>query len=200
MMEMNIKREIREKFKSVRKNILLKEKCKMDSNICYNIIELDEFKNASIILCYIANEIETDLRWLIDLSWEKGKIIGAPKCIDCEGLPTMEYYKIDSYNDLIEGKYGIMEPDIQNCEIINVKEKELNSVMIVPGLVYDIKGYRIGYGKGYYDRYIFQNNYKGIKIGVCYERCIIEKVRRCKYDVNVDILVSDKRIRYIKEG
>lgn len=191
------KTHIREKFKVIRRTISPSQKQKMDIDICYNILVLEECKNADIVLCYIANKLETDLKHLIYSLWKSGKKVAVPKCIDDGRSVMMDYYIINDYGELAKGCYGIMEPDPQKCEMVNVKDTKLNTVMILPGIVYDREGYRIGYGRGYYDRYIFSNNYQGIKIGVCYEGCIIRRVDRWKYDVNVDILISDKKTRFI---
>ena len=76
-----------------------------------------------------------------------------------------------------------MEPQNKN-KVTNFD----NSICIIPGICYDINKNRVGYGKGYYDRFL--KNYKGLKIGVVYNKCICQKIDTDKYDVCVDKIIK----------
>ena len=71
-----------------------------------------------------------------------------------------------------------------------------NSLCVVPGMAFDCDGYRLGYGKGYYDRFL--SGYHGVTAGICYSDCIRWKLPRGRFDRPVDILVTDKFFRKIK--
>jgi 5-formyltetrahydrofolate cyclo-ligase len=99
----------------------------------------------------------------------------------------MDYYYINSFDDLEKGAYGLMEPDINKCQ----KVTDLNKgICLVPGLVYDREGYRLGFGKGYYDRFLI--NFHGITIGICYSRCVEQSLPRGFYDKPIDLVVTEK--------
>ncbi len=112
---------------------------------------------------------EVDLTELL----EEG--VGLPKITE-----GMFFYK---YTGKFErGVYDILEP---TGNIIDVE------VILVPGLCYDLKGYRIGYGKGYYDQYLTDQH---LKIGVCFDFQVVDEVYSESHDVRLDYVVTDKRI------
>lgn len=80
-----------------------------------------------------------------------------------------------------------MEPNTDKCEILSDFS---DSVCLVPGLAFDREGYRIGFGKGYYDRFLL--NFSGLTVGMCYNKCIEDNLPRGYYDCPVDILITEK--------
>ena len=99
----------------------------------------------------------------------------------------MEFYLIKSFNDLEVATFSVLEPKVNQCEKLTQFSQ---SVCIVPGLAFDIRGYRLGYGKGYYDRFL--NKYDLPKFGICYTLCTQTKLINGKYDKPVDLLITDK--------
>ena len=93
------------------------------------------------------------------------------------------YY--DSLNDLREGMYGIREPD----EALPCSEITENTVCIVPGLAFTPDGGRLGYGGGYYDRFL--SDYSGTSIGLCYSELLFDSLPSEEYDIAVDIIITD---------
>jgi 5-formyltetrahydrofolate cyclo-ligase len=112
----------------------------------------------------------------------------------------MNFYKISSYDELQSGAYGILEP-ITNEKYVpsqicnDISGNKTKDIIIIPGLVFDIKGNRIGYGGGYYDRYLLEHK-NLIKCAVCYDFQIVDEgiIPYGKYDVKVDAIVTDKRL------
>ena len=102
----------------------------------------------------------------------------------------MKFIKINSLSDLQPGAYGILEPK-DGEEITDFTD----SVCITPALSFDEKGYRLGYGGGYYDRFLA--DYTGVSVGICYEEFIGGIVTE-EYDLPVDIVVTEEDIRYTK--
>ena len=107
----------------------------------------------------------------------------------------MAFYRIDSLSDLQSGFQGILEPKIQkNNSYFSENYYSMNCVAFIPGAVYDMQGGRMGYGKGFYDRFL--SNYPNIKkIGMSFE-CQISKtpIPREEHDVLMDFLVTEERI------
>ena len=100
----------------------------------------------------------------------------------------MTFYYITSLDDLSEGMYGIMEPDERyTADVYNI-----NSICIVPGLAFDLKGYRLGYGKGYYDRFL--KDFNGVSVSPCYDSMLEDEIPTDKYDIQINIIVTDKEV------
>ena len=172
------KRLLRGKYLKIREIICLANKEKYDKEIFNQIIELPEYKESSLVLSYIPIRDEVDTLKLIEYSFKNGKKVAAPKC---EG-DIINFYYIESINDLKKGYYGLMEPT--NNNIVTNFEK---SICMVPGVTFDKKNYRIGYGKGYYDKFL--KEYKGAKIGLTYKECICDKIDIEKHDIKVDKVI-----------
>src|SRR5699024_7663117 len=101
----------------------------------------------------------------------------------------MHFYLINSLEELKEGAYKIKEPQNQSTE--RYFEKTSLDLMVVPGLVFDEEGYRIGFGKGYFDRYLaaFRNK----KVSMLAEFQIINQITLIEYDISVDCVITEKR-------
>ena len=107
------------------------------------------------------------------------------------GKGIMEFYRIKSFDDLIEGFKGIIEPDESKCEKYNWIEE---SIIICPGVVFDKKGNRIGFGGGYYDRYLEKN--KLFAIGLAHDIQVIDEIKEIKEtDIPMNVLVTPKEVK-----
>lgn len=183
-----MKNQLRNEFK--KKRAELSDKNLKSSEICNILLNSDTYKNAKIILCYSALNGEVDTSAIINQTLKDGKILALPKCIDKNGL--MNYYIVNSLNDLAEGMFGILEPNIY-CKLLDVFS---DSICIVPALTFDKKGYRLGYGKGYYDRFL--EKYNGISVGLCYNDLISENLPINKFDNNVNAVITENEMFFCK--
>lgn len=181
------KTDMRLKYRTIRENMSESDKFKMDKKILHNISVLNIFKNAKSVLTYVSKDVEVDTFNLIKKCLAEGKIVAAPVCKT--ETKQMGFYIINSVDDLEKGAFGLLEPKFYCKEILDTK----NSVCIVPGFCFDNNGYRLGYGYGYYDRYL--ENFEGKTIGICYSNCLVNKLRTGKFDEPVDYLVTDKYIK-----
>ncbi|MFA5658599.1 MAG: 5-formyltetrahydrofolate cyclo-ligase, partial [Oscillospiraceae bacterium] len=119
-----------------------------------------------------------------------GKKVAVPKCID--GTRLMDFYLINGIENLEAATFGVLEPITRQC----VKaEKFDNSICIVPGLAFDLDGFRLGYGKGHYDRFL--STYDGKTIGISYCCCVTDRLPKGRYDKNVNLLITEKYVRSI---
>ena len=148
------------------------------------MLTLPCYRNCSLVLTYVSTAIEVDTIALIEHSLEEGKTVACPRCVDNTRL--MEFYRISSLRDLEPGTFGVLEPK-------PIKENLLtdfsDSVCIIPGLSFDRQGFRLGYGKGYYDRFLA--GYSGTRIGICYSGCMHDRLPHGKFDRSVDILLTE---------
>ena len=182
------KRELRRKIKAKIELLAEDYKDRANKKIFDYVISLPEYKHASEIYAYMPLNGEADTLALIKKAWFDNKRTALPVC--CDGK-NMDFYYFNDFNMLNIGIYGILSPDINKCGRINKCD---NSLLIIPGLSFDLNGIRLGHGKGYYDNYLSLVNIK--TIGLCYE-CLVEKeLPHEDFDKKVDILVTEKCIRF----
>ena len=181
------KNYLRKKYLLYRKNLSNSKRKLFNDNIFSKFISLNEYKTCEILLIYVSTPIEVDTKKLIEYALKDGKKVAVPKCIN--GTHKIYFYFINSFNDLEVAKFSLLEPKSDLCEKVVSFD---NSICVVPGLAYDKSGHRLGYGKGYYDRFL--SSYNGTKIGVCYCSCVLKKLIIGKFDRPVDILITDKYI------
>jgi len=191
---MNLKHEkerLRNECKNLRASFSEKQKKQYDKEIFKRLISLYQYRDSSLILTYVSKDIEVDTIKLIEKALSDGKQVAVPKCI--AGTRNMDFYFITGFDCLEKSTFGVLEPITDICRRTESFE---NSVCIVPGMSFDIRGYRLGYGKGYYDRFL--SGYNGTKVGLCYSNCVKWKLPNGKYDETVDILVTERYFRKIK--
>ena len=180
------KNSLRVHFKNIRRQMTRDEKNLKDKKIYQNLISMTELLLADEILTYISSDIEVDTERTVNFSFSNSKTVFAPRCIS--GSNIMRFYKIASFDDLESGYFGIREPK-EYCEEI---ENNCNQICLVPALSYDRKGFRLGYGKGFYDRFL--SDFDGVTIGLCYDNCIVDKLPGSVYDIPVNVLVTETEI------
>ena len=161
----------------------------LKSIIIFNkIISLSEYKNAHIIGLYNSIGSEVNTSEMIEYFISDNKIVCLPRVTE----DNMDFYRIYSLNDKFEkSKFNVLEPIIDENNYISADKIDL---LIVPGVCFDIYKNRLGYGKGYYDRYLENANL--IKIGICFDEQIVRsrKIPISKNDIMLDKVVSDKNI------
>lgn len=168
---------LRKKYKEKRDNI--KNKVTKDNLIYQKVINNKDILSSKTLLIYISINSEVDTIKIINY-FLYAKNIAVPKIID----NNMYFCYVTNLNELTSGKYNIPEPTNENI----VTDFD-NAICIVPGICYDKKNYRVGYGKGYYDRFLSKNKIK--TIGLCYKECMIEKIDNDKYDYKIDEVITE---------
>ncbi len=184
------KDDIRETYGARRRSLDAAEKEKRDAKICSLAVSLVSFRHAEFVLLYAASEHEIDLDPLAEAALAAGKKIAFPRC-DKE-THTMTYRVVSSLDELSPGAYGIREP-AADAPLYDPAAEHGSAVCFVPGLVYDKAGYRLGYGKGFYDRYL--TAFAGCTIGVVYSDFILPAVPRGRFDVAVNTLLTEKGVK-----
>lgn len=183
-----LKIRLRAQYRQIRETMDPAEKAKMDAEIAGRIWAMREYRQAQTFFTYVSKPIEVDTVQLILRAIEDGKTVVVPRCVP--GTYDMEFYRIASMEELEKGSFGVLEPVPDRCE----KWTDFSQgFCIVPGLCFDSHGYRLGYGKGYYDRFL--SGFEGYKAGICYSSCIQWNLPHGYYDRPVDVLVTEKYIR-----
>lgn len=180
-----MKEELRKKYKELRKK--LKDKEKLDNLICENLLNSEIYERAKLILAYYPIEGEVNILPIIDNALKESKRVALPVCLDKKG--KMVFYMIESLEDVIEGLFGIKEPNKEKCILVNDFS---NSICIVPGLAFDKFGNRLGYGKGYYDQFL--SHYYESSIGVSYEFLLCNELPINEHDKVVTHICTEKRL------
>ncbi len=156
-----------------------------NKDILYMLLTVPEYKESKRVFTYYSVSKEVDTRTMIGGALKSGKQVFLPATL---GGGKMEFREYNEGDELVSGKLNIPEPR----EGMPVAEPEDGDVLVVPGLVYDLHGYRLGYGGGYYDRYLA--NCKGFTIGLCRNRMMFGTLPRDQYDIPVKCIVSETKI------
>ena len=141
-----------------------------------------------MIFTYLSKPIEVDTFGLVRAAWANRKRVAVPKCIP--ETTQMEFYYITSMDDLAPGAFGVLEPVPERCRLVTDYSRGL---CVVPGLCFDTEGYRLGYGKGYYDRFL--SAFRGVTVGICYTACTQWRLPHGRYDRQIQLLITEKYIR-----
>ncbi len=182
-----IKAELRSRYKKLRMGLSPAAKDEMDLKILNRMMNLWQYRDSETILTYVSTAIEVDTRRLIEKSIEAGKKVAVPRCVP--GTREMEFYLIHSLDELSAGTFGVLEPDPQKSALL---EDFSEGLCIVPALAFDFQGYRLGYGKGYYDRFLAR--FGGSTVGMCYDSCMARSLPAGRYDRPVNLIVTQRKI------
>jgi len=186
------KNDIREKYKALKASISDNEKEAFDQAVFKHFTNSLSYRHCKSIVIYVSRADEVKTTTIIQKALEDGKTIAVPKC-----MPTnlsMDFFEIKSLDDLEKGTYGILEPNTL-CKKVDALNFQL---CIVPAVCFDLEGFRIGFGKGYYDRFL--EKFTGVKMGLTYSCLITKKLPRGRFDQKIEIIISEKGVSRIEKG
>lgn len=184
-MEKNKKKEIRTEVKRRRAEAEIAKLHEDSLRIVEHFTGLDAYRKASILLAYVDAKREAETRLLMQQAWKDGKKVAAPR-VDGDGI--MHYYYLDSLEDLESGSFGIMEPKAE-CLLCETEE----GLLLMPGVAFDEKCHRVGYGGGYYDRYL--EKHPGlVHIALAFEFQVFPEVPFEEHDILPEMIVTEERI------
>ena len=184
------KNELRKKFLSLRASFTKDEHIAMSGTINDLFLNSTEYKNAKTVLLYVSINSEVRTRTLIDRILLDGKRIALPVSFS-EGKMVFRYIK--DKKDLVKGRFSAPEPSAE-CEEYN---GEAPAVCVIPAIAFDKKGYRLGYGGGYYDRYL--KKYNLVRVGFCFDRLLVDSLPCGRFDTSCDMIITEKGIYYVDE-
>lgn len=179
---MGSKENLRKEYLIKRKNI--KNKLEKSNIIYEKIINSEKYINSKVIALYKSLKDEVDTNRLINYSLSIGKIVLLPKTYENE----MNFFKIEKNEQLTKSKFGVEEPKEDFDKLCSSEEIDL---MILPGVCFDKNLNRIGFGKGYYDRYL-ENSNSIYKIGICFKEQITKDILpHDTYDIRLNEIICD---------
>lgn len=183
-----IKKELRAKYRALREAITPDVKNERDAAIANQVRRLWQYQRNDVLLVYVSTAIEVDTHRIIRQALSDDKIVAVPRCVP--GTRNMEFYRIHALEDLKPGAFGVLEPE---QEPHNLMPEDTVGLCLVPAFSYDWSGFRLGYGKGYYDRFL--SNFQGNMVGLCYSNCVQRSLPHGRYDRPVELLVTEKYLR-----
>ena len=221
------KKDVRENVLAVRDAIPAADKAQYDASIREIVMGMEEYRGAEAILAYVSYRSEVDTTMLIRQALADGKYVFAPKVSGSE----MEFWQITAMEDLREGYRGILEPEqniafpewlIKRCSIVDTDtavEKADDCVqdvckvmMWMPGVTFDKERHRIGYGGGFYDRYLTRLLQQSVQTvsedqtrkqsgrfvlttaALAYSCQILEQIPYEEHDMKPNLLITEQEI------
>ena len=175
-------------------NMSLKDYEEKSQTICNTLLQEPSIKEGKTIALTISVFPEVDTRGIISELWAMGKRVVVPKCD--HNTKQMLFFNLTTFDELVPAPMGLFEPNPLITSSIKYKQID---VCIVPGIVFDQQGYRIGYGGGYYDRFL--PHFNGKKISIAFNEQLVNEVPYELHDIPIDLLITNqRRISFAKEG
>lgn len=182
-----MKNAIRKQVLEVRSKLSDNEVYRLSENIFLNLRENSFFNNSAYVMIYLDFKQEVKTDFIINYCLEHGKKVYIPICIP----ETHEICisRITNLKELQSGHYGIREP---KEEYIRLSDSNLIDLVLIPGVAFDSVGNRIGFGAGYYDRFMKRLQPKAVKAALAYSFQIVDIVPSNDYDIPADYIVTEK--------
>lgn len=189
------KNSIRKRILESRSKLTREDICIKSGVICSRLLKQQEFVQARLVMCYMDFRSEVMTGEIITGCIKTGKRVVLPYVGKTNGISgELQAYEIkDLKSDVTEGAYGILEPDPGRTDRIDEKEIDL---VIVPGVAFDLHKNRIGYGAGYYDRFLYRLRPVCVKAGIAFDIQIVDNVPVDENDIEMDLIITETRILY----
>lgn len=183
---------LRKQFAQLRKAMSVEERVKSNEAVTARFLNSGIYRSSQTLMTYYSREIEVSTREVINEALLDGKKVALPVCRE---TGMMDFYFIRSLTELIPGKFGIPEPDVCRCELA---KPDADCICLVPGLAFDSGGNRLGFGGGYYDRYLASYPDFGCTVGLCYDSCFCVELPGEPHDISVDFIITENEIIEIR--
>ncbi|WP_019913220.1 5-formyltetrahydrofolate cyclo-ligase [Paenibacillus sp. HW567] len=199
-----LKRELRAERIAVRDRLPQEERAALSALACKHAWEWLEMEGAASLLAYVPFRSELDCRPLVTEAWAQGREVRLPRVNAAAG--TMSFHAVRSWEELEPGAYGILEPSAAGGGLPETDDPRLPDVVFVPGLAFDIKGGRLGYGRGYYDRLRASweqrtplSGKSPVWIGLAFGEQLVSEVPMDDHDAYMDMLITEDGIFHCRK-
>lgn len=186
------KAEIRNKIIDLRKSLSPEEIRSKSLLITDKLIGLEKFSLSRLVMTYMSFNNEVETGGLIKRLIETGKRIAVPLTVrgDWKSRHILPCEIKDMETGLAPGTYGILEPT-EPLHVVDPKEIDL---VIVPGVAFDLKRNRIGFGAGYYDRFLSTLPVECIKIGLAFDLQVVDEIPAGEFDIPLNMIITESRV------
>lgn len=184
-----VKKELRTAMKARLAAVSPHETLHAAKSVLAQLENLEQWKSAEIVLAFLSMKDEINTIPILEAAREQGKTFAVPRVVG----PDLVFYQL-SYleKDVAPGAFGILEPVSGLCPVAVETLSEHHSVALVPGLAFDKENFRLGRGKGFYDRFLASAGDSLYKIGIGYSFQLVEKVPREPHDKALDLVVTSR--------
>ena len=182
------KQRLREERLAAREALSEQERSVLDDRITQKLLATSEYVEATTVLTYVSVSSEVSTRMFIECALRDGKTVAVPRCLPGHCL---EFVAIASLEQLVAAPFNLLEPAKELPAV--TEDQRNNSICIVPALLVDTKGYRLGYGAGFYDRFL--STYPGKKICLAYQQSLSRTtLPHTAFDVAVDVVITESDV------
>lgn len=186
------KQSLRTQLKAMRRGLGPVCRAEIDAAAAARVIALPEWEVAPIVLAYLSVREEVDTRGLVRAAWDAGKAVAAPRVT---GPRMLAWYRVEPGDALEMSRMGIEEPPANDARLIEVGELPPTALALVPALAFDERGYRLGYGGGFYDAFLAR--FPGVSVGLARRATLVPSMGAFDalepHDRAVDLVVSESR-------
>lgn len=167
-------------------------RAEIDAAVAARVRKTPEWEAAPIVLAYLSVREEVDTRGLVRAAWDAGKAVAAPRVT---GPRMLAWYRVESGDALEMSRMGIEEPPANGARLVEVGELPPTALALVPALAFDERGYRLGYGGGFYDAFLAR--FPGVSVGLARRATLVPSLGAFDvlepHDRAVDLVVSESR-------
>ncbi|MBR4726506.1 MAG: 5-formyltetrahydrofolate cyclo-ligase [Clostridia bacterium] len=179
---MSAKQQSRRLYAGVRDAMTAGERDTVNTAITQRLTDSGLYRDAGLILAYVSIRSEVETRAIISHALAHNKTVAVPLCVGDQ----MEFCRISALDQLRPGRFGVPEPDPASCARCDPPPSAL---CLVPGLAFDRSGRRLGYGAGFYDRYLAAHAV--IRLGLCAARCLADALPAEPTDQTMDLILTE---------
>ncbi|OHW61437.1 putative 5-formyltetrahydrofolate cyclo-ligase [Andreesenia angusta] len=184
------KSELRREYTQMREAMDQSEVERLSEKIIDTILKLPVFKRAETVMVYLNFKNEVDSLKMIEESYKAGKKVVIPYC-EKETMEIIPSELNDIETEIVKGKNGYLQTKKDCVKPVPIEDIDL---IVVPGIAFDKRCYRLGFGAGYYDRFLRKLNFEKPTIGLCYDFQIIHSIPIEGHDVPLDFVITEERI------
>lgn len=186
------KQSLRTQLKAARRGLGPVCRAEIDAAVAARVRKTPEWEAAPIVLAYLSVREEVDTRGLVRAAWDAGKAVAAPRVT---GPRALAWYRVESGDALEMSRMGIEEPPASDARLVEVGELPPTALALVPALAFDERGYRLGYGGGFYDAFLAC--FPGVSVGLARRAALVPSLGALDvlepHDRAVDLVVSESR-------
>lgn len=194
------KNEIRNEQRERRNRLSREEQIQFDRAIENQLYGTELYRSCKRLFIFVSFQSEINTHEIIRQAIAGGKLVYVPK-VEAQG---MEFYRITGLEGLLPSKFGILEPQSAEADrfvpdredLTQIDNKRINrdNLMLLPGLAFDFQGNRIGYGAGYYDRYLSRQPQEFYKAALAYDFQVMEHIPAEPFDIKADFIITPARV------